>query len=247
MDLPAGVFLLRMIDVLVEVPLHRPIATGRIGIQATARLHSKIGRFLHRLHGEIFGRLNDDRPLATDPGDDRRAVFVVVPPTGLALLAAPTRSAAQMFFSALFRLPLLASGVIEFIRFHGALQLPLHLVGQGGIAQPPTPAIARPAMYPQLSGNAARGTREAQEKRRENPVHDRALAAIQERAREVIEGALATLLFTAVALQAGLVVVGAPRTDVVALTPRTLEGPIFPSQHMDVGLTRFGVEELVKM
>jgi hypothetical protein len=44
-----------------------------------------------------------------------------------------------------------------------------------------------------------------------------------------IEGTLASLLFTAVAFQAGLVVVDAPRTDVVALTPRTLEGPIFPS------------------
>src|SRR5499426_3377593 len=102
-------------------------------------------------------------------------------------------------------------------------------------------------MDPQLSGNAARGTRQAQQKRRENPVHDRALAAIQERSREVIEGALAVLLFTAVAFQAGLVVVGAPRTNVVALTPRTLEGPIFPAQHMDVGLTRFGVEEVVQM
>ena len=58
-------------------------------------------------------------------------------------------------------------------------------------------------------------------------MHDRALAAIQERAREVIEGALAVLLFTAV-LQSGLVV-GAPRTNVVALTLRTLERPIFPS------------------
>jgi len=74
-------------------------------------------------------------------------------------------------------------------------------------------------------------------------VHDRALAAVQERAREAIEGALAALLFTAVALQSGLVVVGAPRTNVVALTAGTLEGPIFPAQRMDGGLTRFGVEE----
>jgi len=169
-------------------------------------LHRKIGRFLHRLHGAIFGRLDDDRPLATAPGDDRRTVFVVVPPTGLAFLAAPTRSAAQIFFPVLLRLPLLVSGVREFIRFHGALQLPLHLVGQGGIAQPPTPALARPHMHPQSSGNAARGTRQAQEKRRKNPVYDRALAAIQERSREVIEGALAVLLLTAVALQSGLVV-----------------------------------------
>src|SRR5262252_7157977 len=247
MDLPADVFLLRMIDVLVEVPLHRPIATGRIGIQATARLHSKIGRFLHRLHGEIFGRVEDDRPLTTDPGDDRRTVFVVVPPTRLAFLAATTRSAAQMFFSALLRLPLLASGVIEVIRFHGALQLPLYLVGQGGIAQPPAPTVAGPAMDAQLSGNAARGTRQAQEKGGQNPVHDRALAAIQERAREVIEGALASLLFTAVAFQARLGVVDAPGTDVEALTAGTLEGPIFPAQGMDVGLTRFGVEEVVEM
>src|SRR5438094_6136140 len=101
-------------------------------------------------------------------------------------------------------------------------------------------------MHPHLSGNAARGTRQTQAKRCEHPVHDRALAAIQERSREVIEGALAGLLFTAVALQSRLVVVGAPRTDVVALTPRTLEGPIFPAQHMDVGLTCFGVEEVVQ-
>src|SRR5262249_56932750 len=102
-------------------------------------------------------------------------------------------------------------------------------------------------MDPQLSGNAARGTRQAQQKRRENPVHKRTLAAVQERSREVIEGALAVLFFTAVALQPGLVVVGAPRTDIVALTPRTLEGPIFPAQRMDVGLTRFGIEEVVQM
>src|SRR5262249_38859476 len=166
-------------------------------------------------------------------------------PAGLAFLAATTRSAAQMFFPALFRLPLLARGVIEFIRFHGARQLPLHLVGQGGIPEPPAPAVAGPTMDAQLSGNAPRRTRETEEKRRQNPVHDRALAAIQECAREVIEGTLTGLLFTAVALQSGLVVVGPPRTDVVALTPRTLEGPIFPAQRMDVGLTLFGVEELV--
>src|SRR5262249_45278908 len=139
------------------------------------------------------------------------------------------------------------SGLIQVVGFDRPRQLPLHLIGQGRIAEPPAPAIARTGMDPQLSGNAARGTRQAQQKRRENPVHYRALAAVQERAREVIEGALAVLLFTAVALQAGLVVVGAPRTDVVALTPRTLEGPIFPAQPMDIGLTRFGVEKVVQM
>ena len=78
-------------------------------------------------------------------------------------------------------------------------------------------------------------------------MHDRALAAIQECSREVIEGPLTVLRLTAVALQSGLVVVGTPRTDVVALTPRTLERPIFPAQPMDGGLTRFGVEEVVQM
>ena len=72
-----------------------------------------------------------------------------------------------------------------------------------------------------------------------------ALAAVQERSGEVIEGTLATLLFAAVAFQARLGVIGAPGPDVVALTAGTLEGPIFPAQRMDVGLTHFGVEEVV--
>src|SRR5207249_1020767 len=141
--------------------------------------------------------------------------------------------------------PLVTGGVVEVIGFHGACQLAVGFIGEGRIAQPPAPAIARTAMHPQLSCNTSRRTRQAQQKGREHPVHDRALAAVQECSREVIEGALAILLFTAVAFQAGLVVVGAPRTDVVALTPRTLEGPIFPSSGMDVGLTLVSVEELV--
>ena len=99
----------------------------------------------------------------------------------------------------------------------------------------------------EFSGNPPRCTRQAQQKGRQNPVHERALAAIQERTREVIEGALAALLFTAVAFQAWLGMVRAPWSDVEALTAGTLEGPIFPAQRMDVGLTRFGVEEVVEM
>src|SRR5215471_17825450 len=75
----------------------------------------------------------------------------------------------------------------------------------------------------------------------------RALAAIQQRAREVIEGALAVLLFTAVAFQPRLVVVRPLGTDIVALTVGTLEWAIFPPQRMDIGLTRFGVKEVVEM
>ena len=74
-----------------------------------------------------------------------------------------------------------------------------------------------------------------------------ALAAVQEGAREGIEGALAGLLLTAVALQSRLVVLGPPGTNMVALTSGTLEGTIFPPQRLEVGLTRFGVEEVVEM
>src|SRR5215475_6998943 len=102
-------------------------------------------------------------------------------------------------------------------------------------------------MDSQLPGDAPRRARQTEQKGGENPVRQRALAAVQERAREIIEGALAGLLFTAVAFQAGLVVIDAPGTNVVALTPRTLEGPIFPAQPMEVGLARCGVEEVVKM
>ena len=64
-----------------------------------------------------------------------------------------------------------------------------------------------------------------------------ALTAVQEGAREVIEGALAGLLFTAVALQSRLVVICPPGTNIVALTSGTLEGTILPPQRMDVCLT----------
>src|SRR5215475_15967719 len=115
MHLSTCVFLLRMIDVLVEVPLQRAIAAGRIGIQATARVHRKIGRFLHRLHGEIFGRLDDDSPLPTDPRDDRGPVFVVMAAPGLTLLAAATRSAPQGLWATVLGLAFLPGGVIEII------------------------------------------------------------------------------------------------------------------------------------
>src|SRR5215471_18971628 len=148
-----------------------------------------------------------------------------------------------MWFFPLFRLPLLASGVIELIRFHGALELPLHLVGQGGIAQPPTPALARPHMPPQFLGHAARGTRQAQEKRRKNPIHDRALAAIQERSHEVIEGALAVLLLTAVALQFAPVGVAATPQKVWTRPRGYGRGRYFPRHIGMLVVPRSGVVE----
>src|SRR6516164_3933337 len=115
------------------------------------------------------------------------------------------------------------------------------------MAQPPAPARARPAMAPHLSGNAPGRTRQTEQKSGEKPVGEGALTAVQEGTREVIEGALAGLLFTAVTLQSRLVVIRPPGTNVVALTSGALQGPIFPAQRLDVSLTRFGVEKLVEM
>src|SRR5215831_10191282 len=140
-----------MIDELVHVALHRSVAAGRVRIEPTARPDSEVCRFLHRLHREISGRVDDDRPLATDPGDNGGPVFIIMAATGLAFLPTATHATPQRLLATAWRLPLVASGVIEFIRFHGALQLPLHLVGQGGMAQPPTPALARPHIPPQFS------------------------------------------------------------------------------------------------
>src|SRR5262245_27243243 len=122
---------------------------------------SRYSLFLHRLHGKIPRALYDDGPVTADPGDDGRPVFVVVAPAGLALLAATPWPTPQRLLPALFGLTLVASGMIQVVGFDRPLQLPLHFVGQGRVAQPPTPAIARLYMHPQLSVNAARGTRQA--------------------------------------------------------------------------------------
>src|SRR4029453_14656418 len=98
-----------------------------------------------------------------------------------------------------------------------------------------------------LPGDEPRRTRQTEQKGGENPVCEGALAAVQECAREVIEGALAGLLFTAVVLQSRLVVICPPGTNIVALTSGTLEGTIFPPQRMDIRLTLVDVEELVNV
>src|SRR5215813_11139128 len=108
MHVTARVFFLRMIHERMHVPLHRPVAAGRVRVEPTARSHGDLSRLLHRLDRKISGRLEDDRPLATDPGDDGRPVFVIMAPTGLALLTAPTCSASQQLLPALLGLPLVA-------------------------------------------------------------------------------------------------------------------------------------------
>src|SRR2546427_4363667 len=107
MHVTTWVFLLRMIDELVHVALQRPVAAGRVRIEPTARSHRDVGRLLHRLHREIFGRLDDDRPLATDTRNNRGPVFVIMAPARLAFLATPPRAATYRLFPAVVRLALL--------------------------------------------------------------------------------------------------------------------------------------------
>src|SRR5262245_8806915 len=97
--------------------------------------------FFHRLDGKVPRRLDHDPSLAADPRDDGGPIFVVVAAAGLALLPPATGSAAQRLLAASCGLALVAGGVLEVIGFHRPCQLALHLIGQGGIAQPPTPAI----------------------------------------------------------------------------------------------------------
>ena len=85
---------MRVIDERMPIALQHPIAAGRVGVQPTARVDGEVHRLLHSLHGEIARRLEDDRPLATDPGDNRRPVFVIMAPARLALLPATTCPAA---------------------------------------------------------------------------------------------------------------------------------------------------------
>ena len=112
------------------------------------------------------------------------------------------------------------------------------------MAQSPAPAVARADMDAHLFGKTPRGTREAPPAGGAQPGRERALAALSERTREVMEGALAARRFPAVASPARLGVVGAPRSDVAALTAAAREGPLLPAQRMDVGLPRCGVAEV---
>src|SRR5215831_14007141 len=89
MHVTPRVFLLRMIDVLVYVALQCAVAAGGVRVQPASRLDSEVGGLLHRLDGKVSRRLDDDTSLAADPGDDRRAVFVVMAPSGLPFLAVP--------------------------------------------------------------------------------------------------------------------------------------------------------------
>jgi hypothetical protein len=100
-------------------------------------------------------------------------------PARFARLAAAACAAPQILFPSVFRLPLVAGGVIELIGFDRALCLALHPVGQGRIAQPPAPAIARPDMDAHFPGNAPRRTGETSQRGGTNPVRQWPLALVQ--------------------------------------------------------------------
>src|SRR6266568_2654046 len=224
MHITPRVFLLRMIDGLVLVARQRPIATGRVRVELTACVRRDVSGLLDRLHREIFGRLDNDSPLATDPGNNGWPVFVVMAPAGLAFLAATTRLATHRLLSTPFGLPLLAGGMGEVIRFHRAFQLAMHLVRQRGIPQPPAPPIAGTHMDPHLPRDTPRRTGETEQKGRQNPVRQRPLALVQEGSGEVVEGALAAM--APGALASGSILVRAPAANVVALVARTLQRPV---------------------
>jgi hypothetical protein len=245
MHLTPRVFLLRVIDRLLLVARQRPVAAGRIRLELTARLHRDVSGLLYRLHREICGRLDADSPLATDPGNKGWPVFVVMATAGLVFLAATTRLATQRLLPAPLGLPLVAGGLVEVIRFNRAFQLALHLVRQCGIPQPPAPTIAGPDMDPYLPRDTPRRTGETEQNGRQNPVRQRPLALVEQGVGEGVEGALAAVAPGAFAPRA--VVVRPPRIDVLAVTPGTLQGAIFPSERMDRGVACVRVAELVEM
>ena len=91
--------------------------------------------------------------------------------------------------------------------------------------------------------DAPGGTGEAQQKGREDPVRERSPALGEERVGEVGESAPTPV--APVAFQTRSVMIAAPRIDIVAVTPGTVERAIFPPQRMDVGLAWFETEALV--
>src|SRR5262247_4067993 len=92
---PTCVFLLRVMHCVMLIARDQPVAAGRVRVEHTAGLHGEVGGLLHRLNRKVPCRVDHDATLTAYPGDNGRTVFVVVPPTGLAFLAATTRSAAQ--------------------------------------------------------------------------------------------------------------------------------------------------------
>src|SRR5215475_5649212 len=148
MHVATRVFFLGVIHELVYIALERSIAARRVGVEPAARLDGEVCGLLHRLDGAITGRLDDDGPLTTHPGDNRGPVFIIMALAGLPFLAPAPRPASQRLLPAVGGLALVPRRVIEGIRFHCALQLTTGCIGESRVAEPPTPAIAGANMEP---------------------------------------------------------------------------------------------------
>ena len=73
MDLAARIFFLRVIDVLMEVALQRPIAAGGVRVKPTARSYRDVGRLLYCPH-RFMPFLRSYKPREIE-----RAQFAVAP------------------------------------------------------------------------------------------------------------------------------------------------------------------------
>jgi hypothetical protein len=230
---PAGILWLRMLDELMPVARHGPVAPGRVRIAPPARTHCDRGGLLPGLHRESSGPLEDDSALATAPRNTRGPGVVIMAPAGLALLALATPPAAPRLLAAPGGVALVAGGVIEGIGRDWPVQLALSFVSQGGLAAPPTPALARADRAPALPGDAPRGTGQTPQQGGPPPMRQGTLAAGAQRARAVVDGALAVSAAVAVAPWPG----GRrpPGPHVVALPPGTVEQTSCPAQTMDRG------------
>jgi hypothetical protein len=94
-----------------------------------------------------------------------------------------------------------------------------------------------------LPRDTPRRAGETEEKGGQNPVWQRPLALVQQGVGQIVEGALAAV--APVAFTPGSVVIIAPRIDVVAVTPGTLQRAIFPPQGMEISLAGFYTEQLM--
>ena len=97
MHVTTGLFL-RVIDKLMHIARHRPIAAGRVRGEPTARVHRKVRGLLHRCTVQSWVAWMTTAPWRPTQAIDGRPVFVARPSTGLARLAAPRARRPNAFF-----------------------------------------------------------------------------------------------------------------------------------------------------
>src|SRR5947209_10618521 len=95
---------------------------------------SSRGRYGHPREAAVrAGNFPDSNGISDDFKRQNRSheTEPVPAPPGLALLPAPTRAAPQRLRATALRLPLVARGMVEVIRFHCACQLAVGFIGDG--------------------------------------------------------------------------------------------------------------------